>query len=250
MAKVSLTRLVAAVGGLALSLTAGAVTASADPDLGPVINTPPAIIRRWWRRSMRKIRQLLRNCPHHRGRGPYCVVSSPRRRMSASRSSRNCRAMRGLSSTLDLSCRSPTPATTSKPTPPGQRFTALGRSRRGGFGGARASRCRESCKGARVRGGYGDCRGERESGVGESGVRENGRRLLRLGHAAPRRGAPIRAIGDGRRCGSGLSHDGFNCRNTHEVTRFYEGRPGHGHCETPEVDRQVRESLDQRGQML
>ena len=39
MAKLSLTGLVAAVGGLALSLTAGAVTASADPDLGPVINT-------------------------------------------------------------------------------------------------------------------------------------------------------------------------------------------------------------------
>jgi hemophore-related protein len=39
MAKLSLTGLVAAVSGLALSLTAGAVTASADPDLGPVINT-------------------------------------------------------------------------------------------------------------------------------------------------------------------------------------------------------------------
>jgi hemophore-related protein len=39
MAKLWLTGLVAAVCGLALSLTAGAVTASADPDLGPVINT-------------------------------------------------------------------------------------------------------------------------------------------------------------------------------------------------------------------
>jgi hemophore-related protein len=35
----SLTRMVAAVGGLALSLTAGAGVATADPDLGPVINT-------------------------------------------------------------------------------------------------------------------------------------------------------------------------------------------------------------------
>jgi hemophore-related protein len=35
----SLTRLVAAVGGLALSLTVGADVAFADPDLGPVINT-------------------------------------------------------------------------------------------------------------------------------------------------------------------------------------------------------------------
>jgi hemophore-related protein len=35
----SLFRLAAAVGGLALSLTAGTVVASADPDLGPVINT-------------------------------------------------------------------------------------------------------------------------------------------------------------------------------------------------------------------
>lgn len=39
MVTLSLTRLVAAVGGLALSLTAGAGVATADPDLGPVINT-------------------------------------------------------------------------------------------------------------------------------------------------------------------------------------------------------------------
>jgi hemophore-related protein len=37
MATLSLTRLAVAVGGLALSLTAG--VASADPDLGPVVNT-------------------------------------------------------------------------------------------------------------------------------------------------------------------------------------------------------------------
>ena len=39
MIKLSLTRLAVAVGGLALSLTAGAGVASADPDLGPMINT-------------------------------------------------------------------------------------------------------------------------------------------------------------------------------------------------------------------
>ncbi|MGB8209200.1 MAG: hemophore-related protein, partial [Mycobacterium sp.] len=39
MVTLSLTRLAAAVAGLALSLTAGASVASADPDLGPVINT-------------------------------------------------------------------------------------------------------------------------------------------------------------------------------------------------------------------
>lgn len=39
MIKVSLTRLAVAVGGLALSLTAGAGVASADPDLGPIVNT-------------------------------------------------------------------------------------------------------------------------------------------------------------------------------------------------------------------
>jgi hemophore-related protein len=39
MAKLSLTRLVAAVGGLTLSLTAGAGVASADPDLGSAVNT-------------------------------------------------------------------------------------------------------------------------------------------------------------------------------------------------------------------
>jgi hemophore-related protein len=38
MVTLSLTRLAAAVGGLALSLTGGGA-ASADPDLGPVINT-------------------------------------------------------------------------------------------------------------------------------------------------------------------------------------------------------------------
>jgi hemophore-related protein len=39
MYKLSLTRLAAAVGGLALSLIAGAGVASADPDLGPIVNT-------------------------------------------------------------------------------------------------------------------------------------------------------------------------------------------------------------------
>ena len=39
MVTLSLTRLAAAVGGLTLSLTIGAAVASADPDLGPVINT-------------------------------------------------------------------------------------------------------------------------------------------------------------------------------------------------------------------
>jgi hemophore-related protein len=39
MIKRSLTRLAVAVGGLALSLTAGAGFASADPDLGPIVNT-------------------------------------------------------------------------------------------------------------------------------------------------------------------------------------------------------------------
>jgi hemophore-related protein len=39
MIKLSLTRLAVAVGGLALSLTAGAALASADPDLGPFVNT-------------------------------------------------------------------------------------------------------------------------------------------------------------------------------------------------------------------
>jgi hemophore-related protein len=39
MIKRSLTRLAVAVGGLALSLTAGAGVASADPDLGPMVNT-------------------------------------------------------------------------------------------------------------------------------------------------------------------------------------------------------------------
>jgi hemophore-related protein len=39
MATLSLTRLAAAVGGLALSFTAGAGVASADPDLGPIVNT-------------------------------------------------------------------------------------------------------------------------------------------------------------------------------------------------------------------
>ena len=39
MFTLSLTRLAVAVGGLALSLTAGAGVASADPDLGPFVNT-------------------------------------------------------------------------------------------------------------------------------------------------------------------------------------------------------------------
>ena len=39
MTKLSLTRLAVAVGGLTLSLTAGAGVASADPDLGPAVDT-------------------------------------------------------------------------------------------------------------------------------------------------------------------------------------------------------------------
>jgi len=39
MIKRSLTRLAVAVGGLALSLTAGAGVASADPDLGSIVST-------------------------------------------------------------------------------------------------------------------------------------------------------------------------------------------------------------------
>lgn len=39
MTKLSLTRLAVAVGGLTLSLIAGAGVASADPDLGPAVNT-------------------------------------------------------------------------------------------------------------------------------------------------------------------------------------------------------------------
>ena len=39
MFNVSLSKLAVAVGGLALSLTAGAGVASADPDLGPIVNT-------------------------------------------------------------------------------------------------------------------------------------------------------------------------------------------------------------------
>ncbi len=39
MIKLSLTRLVVAVGGLTLSLTTGAGVASADPDLAPAVNT-------------------------------------------------------------------------------------------------------------------------------------------------------------------------------------------------------------------
>ena len=39
MIKLSLTRLAVAVGGLAVSLAAGAGVASATPDLGPAVNT-------------------------------------------------------------------------------------------------------------------------------------------------------------------------------------------------------------------
>jgi hemophore-related protein len=39
MVNLSLSKLAVAVGGLALSLTAGAGVASADPDLGPIVNT-------------------------------------------------------------------------------------------------------------------------------------------------------------------------------------------------------------------
>lgn len=40
MIEMSLTRMAVAAGALALSLTAAAGFASADPDLGPIVNTP------------------------------------------------------------------------------------------------------------------------------------------------------------------------------------------------------------------
>lgn len=39
MLKISVSRLAAAVGGLALSVTAGAGIAAAQPDIGPMVNT-------------------------------------------------------------------------------------------------------------------------------------------------------------------------------------------------------------------
>jgi hemophore-related protein len=40
MMRLSLSRLAVAVGGLALSLTAGAGVASAEPDIGPMVDSP------------------------------------------------------------------------------------------------------------------------------------------------------------------------------------------------------------------
>ena len=102
MIKLSLTRLAVAVGGLALSLTAGAGVASADPDLGPIVNTTcsyPQVMAALQRARSGSRRAIQRFADVS---SPICVSSSPRRRVNASRSPSRLRARQGLSSSSGL----------------------------------------------------------------------------------------------------------------------------------------------------
>jgi hypothetical protein len=99
MIKLSLTRLAVAVGGLALSLTVGAGVASADPDLGPIVNTTC---------SYPQVMAALN------AQDPAAAAQFNASPMAQSALPSRWRARQGLSRTLDLSNRSPPPATTTE----------------------------------------------------------------------------------------------------------------------------------------
>ena len=85
MIKLSLTRLAVAVGGLALSLTAGAGVASADPDLGPIVNTTCNYAQVMSALQRDKIRQLPRNSTLRRRAQSYLrqfLASPPSQRQA------------------------------------------------------------------------------------------------------------------------------------------------------------------------
>lgn len=93
MTKLSLTRLGVAVVGLTLSLTAGAGVASADPDLGPAVNTTctydqfaaalnaqDPMIAQYFNSSPKMqsgVRQFLAGSPSQRQQWAQQVASNP-----------------------------------------------------------------------------------------------------------------------------------------------------------------------------
>ena len=117
MVRLFLTAITAAVGGLTLSLTIGAGVASADPDLGPVINTtcnysqvvsalnaqtPTAAVQLNASPSAQAVlRGFLDSSPDQRQQIAQELQSRPG-------------SQQYFQQTLELSCRSPTPATTER----------------------------------------------------------------------------------------------------------------------------------------
>src|SRR6516225_7552175 len=93
MATLSLTRLAVGVCGLALSLTAGTGVASADPDLGPIVNTTcsypqvmaamnaqdPATAAQFsaFPSNVSMLRQFLASPPNQRLRTAQMIQSTP-----------------------------------------------------------------------------------------------------------------------------------------------------------------------------
>jgi hemophore-related protein len=73
MAKLSLIKLAVVVGGLTLSLTAGAGVASADPDLGPAVNTTCT----YDQEMQAGLQQFLAGSPSQRRQIAQQIVSNP-----------------------------------------------------------------------------------------------------------------------------------------------------------------------------
>jgi hypothetical protein len=88
MIKLSLTRLAAAVGGLAVAFAAGAGVASATPDLGPAVNTTcsyPQLVSALNAQGPDVAAGFNQSCCR-----PVCVSSSPRGRLGGSRWPKIC----------------------------------------------------------------------------------------------------------------------------------------------------------------
>ena len=109
----SLTRLAVAVGGLALSLTAGAGVASADPDLGPAINTTCSYsqVGAALNAEDPAAAAQFNASPMTQGYLRQFLASPPARRQQLAQ---QAMAVQGLRSNLDSSRSSPTPATTTE----------------------------------------------------------------------------------------------------------------------------------------
>ena len=113
MIKVSLTSMAAAVGGLALSLAAGAGVASAAPDLGPAVNTtcsyPQLVSALNAQGPEAGAHSTNRRCCRL-----DCVSSSPQIRPNGSKWRKTCWLRRRLRHSWDRWNRRFSPATTSE----------------------------------------------------------------------------------------------------------------------------------------
>ena len=117
MVKLSLIRPAVAVAGLALSVTFGAGVASADPDLGPIINTTCSygqVMAALNAQSPGAAAQLNASPTAQSVLRGFLDSSPDQRQQIAQELQSRPGSQQYFQQTLELSCRSPTPATTTE----------------------------------------------------------------------------------------------------------------------------------------